>query len=150
MTSATDPVVALMGLQQHAAALGTIHAEQIASQLGITATDLKGLFLLLQRPHAPRELAAALHLTPSAITSVIDRMERAGFARREPSKTDRRRYLVTAVPDRAQQAIELYTPLFTSMREVLAHYDDDQLATLLDFAQRTVHAFEELTTRRRE
>ncbi|MFI6395459.1 MarR family winged helix-turn-helix transcriptional regulator [Nonomuraea sp. NPDC050547] len=147
MEEATDPVMALMGLQQRAAALGTVHAEQIARRLGITATDLKCLFLLLQRPHTPRELAAALHLTPSAITSVIDRMVGAGFARREPSQTDRRRYLVTAVPDRAQQAIKLYTPLFTSMRQVLAHYDDDQLATLRDFAQRTVDAFEELTTR---
>jgi DNA-binding MarR family transcriptional regulator len=74
-------------------------------------------------------------------------MEKAGFAQREPSPTDRRRVLVTAIPDRAQQAAELYLPLFTRMSEVLATYDAAQLATLRDFAERTVRVLEEETER---
>lgn len=143
--SRSEQIAALMASQQRAAALGTVHSDAIAARLGITSTDLKCLFLLLQRPRTPRELAGELRLTPSAITSVIDRMVTAGFARREPSTTDRRQILVTVIPDRAAQATELYTPLFTRMSDVLAHYDAAQLATLQDFTEQTVLALEETT-----
>jgi DNA-binding MarR family transcriptional regulator len=74
-------------------------------------------------------------------------MVTAGFARREPSTTDRRQVLVTVIPERAEQATELYAPLFTRMSEVLAQYDTAQLATLQDFAEQTVLALEETTQR---
>jgi DNA-binding MarR family transcriptional regulator len=140
-----EQVAALMAVQQRAAALGTVHADAIATRLGITSTDLKCLFLLLQRPRTPRELSTELRLTPSAITAVIDRMTKAGFACREPSTTDRRQVLVTVVPGRAEQATELYTPLFARISEVLARYDAAQIATLQDFAEQTVAALEEAT-----
>jgi predicted transcriptional regulator len=60
----------LMAAQQRAAALGTVHSDMIAARLGITGTDLKCLFLLLQEARTPRELATELRLTPSAITVV--------------------------------------------------------------------------------
>jgi DNA-binding MarR family transcriptional regulator len=143
--SRSQQIATVMAMQQRAAALGTVHSDAIAARLGITSTDLKCLFLLLQRPRTPRELSSELRLTPSAITSVIDRMVTAGFARREPSVTDRRQVLVTVVPERAKQATDLYTSLFTRMSEVLARYDVVQLATLQEFAEQTVLALEETT-----
>jgi DNA-binding MarR family transcriptional regulator len=119
--------------------------EAIARRLGITSTDLKCLFLLMQRPHTPRELATELRGTPSAVTSVIDRLASAGLARRNPSTTGRRQVLVTVIHERAQQAAELYEPLYSRMPEILSRYDDDQLATLLHFAAQTVSVFEQLT-----
>lgn len=64
--------------------MGVVHGETVAARLGITGTDLECLMVLLRGPRTPRELAAELRLTPSAVTAVIDRMESAGFARREP------------------------------------------------------------------
>jgi hypothetical protein len=43
-------------------------------------------------------LAEAKGLTSGAITGVIDRLERSGFARREPDPGDRRKVLVRALP----------------------------------------------------
>ncbi|MFC0113309.1 MarR family transcriptional regulator [Kibdelosporangium aridum] len=133
-----DLVARLLAVQQQAAALGTTLGDVIATRLGIAGTDLKCLFLLIQRPHTPRELAKELRMSPSAITSVVDRLEKAGFANREPSTSDRRQVVVTVVPERAQLATDLYMPLFTRMSEVLTQYDREQLATLHHFAEQSV------------
>ncbi|MCE7011572.1 MarR family transcriptional regulator [Kibdelosporangium philippinense] len=133
-----DLVTRLLAVQQQAAALGTTLGDAIAARLGIASTDLKCLFLLIQRPQTPRELAKELRMSPSAITSVVDRLEKAGFAHREQSKTDRRQVVVTAVPERAQLATDLYTPLFDRMSEILTQYDLEQLATLHHFAEQSV------------
>ncbi|MBE1471580.1 MarR family transcriptional regulator [Kibdelosporangium phytohabitans] len=142
-----DVITRLLAVQQQAAELNTALGDAVASRLGITGTDLKCLLLLLRRPRTPRELAAELRLSPSAITSVVDRLEKAAFAYREPSTSDRRQVLVTAVRERAQQAVDLYTPLSARTAEVLAAYTDDQVATLHRFAEQTVQVLREETDR---
>jgi DNA-binding MarR family transcriptional regulator len=138
-----DRVEALLLAQQRVAALATVLNDVAAARLGVSPTDLKCLFVLLVRPRTPRELAAELRLTPSAVTSVIDRMERAGYARRGPAPDDRRRVLVSAEVERAQRAIALYTPLFERMAEIAAGYDDAQLHLLLGYAEQSAAAMAE-------
>ncbi|HEY2700441.1 MAG TPA: MarR family transcriptional regulator, partial [Pseudonocardiaceae bacterium] len=133
-----ESITDLLLVQQRAAALGAVLNDVIAARIGIGGTDLKCLFLVLNEPRTPRELATELRLPPSTITSVLDRLERAGFVRRAASPTDRRRVQVSAVPDRAVDAITCYQPLFADMRELLAGYDDAQLAVLRDFADRSI------------
>lgn len=49
---------------------------------------------------------------------------------------------------RAAEAIACYRPLFADLTELLARYDDTQLATLRDFAERSVDVLRaQLTTR---
>ncbi|MDL4818190.1 MarR family winged helix-turn-helix transcriptional regulator [Actinomadura opuntiae] len=43
---------------------------------------------------APSELAADLGMPPNSVTGRLDALERRGFVRRTPSRTDRRRVLV--------------------------------------------------------
>ncbi|ONI76983.1 hypothetical protein ALI144C_33225 [Actinosynnema sp. ALI-1.44] len=78
---------------------------------------------------------------------MIDRLEKAAFAYREPSKSDRRQVFVTAVHERAQQAVDLYAPLFTRISRVLTAYTDEQVETLRRFAEQTVQALREETDR---
>ncbi|MEV6491177.1 MarR family transcriptional regulator [Actinoplanes sp. NPDC051633] len=127
----------LLAAQQRAAARGTVLAELIAARLGIAPTDLKSVFLLAQGPRSARVLADELRLTPSAVTAVIDRLERAGFAVRERSSADRRQVTVRAVPERVAEATALYRPLYEQMAELVGGYTDDQVMLLLDFAQRS-------------
>ena len=127
----------LLAAQQKAAARGTVLAELIAARLGITPTDLKCVHLLSQGPRTARALADDLRLTPSATTAVIDRLERAGFATRNRGSADRRQVSVSAVPERVAQATALYRPLHERMADLVAGYTDDQVALLLDFAERS-------------
>lgn len=127
----------LLAAQQRAAARGTVLAELIATRLRITPTDLKCVHLLSRCPRTARALADELRLTPSAITAVIDRLERAGFATRERGSADRRQVTVRAVPERVAEAMALYQPLYERMAALVGGYTDDEVTLLLDFAERS-------------
>jgi hypothetical protein len=75
-------------------------------------------------------------LTTGAITAVIDRMERAGFARRHRDPNDRRRVLVEALPRYVQEIGQLYRPLAQSTEQLHREYDDRQLAVVVDYLTR--------------
>jgi DNA-binding MarR family transcriptional regulator len=111
--------------------------EAVARLTGLNSTDLKCLdLLLLSGPTTAGALAAHTGLTTGAITAVIDRMERAGFARRQRDVNDRRRVLVEALPLYVQEISPLYRPLAQSTDRLHRDYDDRQLALVVDYLTR--------------
>ncbi len=77
-----------------------------ARRLGLNATDYRALGVLLgQGPVAPGFLAEALHLTPSATSNVIERLEEAGHLTRERSTQDRRRMVIRASDASVERAM---------------------------------------------
>jgi DNA-binding MarR family transcriptional regulator len=69
--------------------------EVVAASLGLNATDLRCLELAwTEEDMTPTRLAELSDLTSGAVTGVLDRLERAGFVRRESDPNDRRRLLV--------------------------------------------------------
>jgi DNA-binding MarR family transcriptional regulator len=66
-----------------------------AQRLGVNLTDLHCLSIIQSRGGVTAgELAAEAGLTTGAITGVIDRLERAGYATRERDPDDRRRVTI--------------------------------------------------------
>ena len=86
----------------HALIAGSVAThEAVAERLGINSTDLRCLVLASTEPGlAPSRLAELAGLTTGAITGVLDRLERAGFVRREADPGDRRRLHVRVVVER--------------------------------------------------
>ena len=75
-------------------------ADQVlADFLGLNRTDTRCLDIIerLDGVSAGR-LASEAGLSTGAVTTVIDRLERAGYARRVPDAGDRRRVLVELTP----------------------------------------------------
>ncbi|MFC5289504.1 MarR family winged helix-turn-helix transcriptional regulator [Actinokineospora guangxiensis] len=71
-------------------------AEMFGEVHGLHRTDLNALAVIMDaaragRPMTPTALADALHLSYSATTSVVDRLERAGHVERGRSAVDRRK-----------------------------------------------------------
>jgi DNA-binding MarR family transcriptional regulator len=131
---------------------GVIYSQAVAARLGINSTDLECLdFIVMRGPVAAGELAAATGLTTGAITGVIDRLERAGFARRERDASDRRKVLVRALPAIERRAAPLFQPIERGAMAVLSRYSDKELALLLDVFKRlgeaTTAAANELNAR---
>ena len=112
--------------------------EAAAAYLGINRTDARALDVIerLGRVSAG-ELAREMHLTTGAVTTVVDRLERAGYARRVPDPTDRRRVIVEATPAIKRLAAEFYG---TREQAVAAFdpYTDEQLELLLNFTRRGI------------
>jgi DNA-binding MarR family transcriptional regulator len=86
---------------------------------------------------APTELANALGFTTGGITTVIDRLERAGYVRRRPDRADRRRLIVEATELVAQREAEVFGQLIQSSETLAAAYSDADLATIRDFLRRS-------------
>jgi len=110
----------------------------VADRLGLHPTDHKCAdFLCRDGPLTAGEMAERTGLTTGAVTGVIDRLEAAGYVRREPDPADRRRVMVHPVPHRARQIGRLFEPLAAAMAELCDRYTDRELATILDFMTRS-------------
>ena len=110
MTMST-PDSAANGLRRLIAeAIGT--QELVAASLGLNPTDLRCLELAAGEPEmTPTRLAELSGLTSGAVTGVLDRLERAGFVRRESDSNDRRRLLVRIDAERLEELEAQYAPV---------------------------------------
>ena len=114
-------------------------SDTVAKLVGANPTDLECLDLLgLGGPTTAGKLATHTGLTTGATTAVIDRLERAGFARRLRSTEDRRSVLVEAMPERLRQIEALYEPLAAAVARLNEEYGDRQLAVIVDYLSRAV------------
>ena len=125
-------------------------SQAVADRLPVNSTDLECLDLLvLEGPLTAGRLAERSGLTTGAITGVIDRLERAGYARRVADPADRRRVIVEPRPEGVREIAPLYASLVQAMQALYARYSDQELATILDFTARAAAIGQEETARLR-
>jgi DNA-binding MarR family transcriptional regulator len=106
-----------------------------AERLGISPTDLRCLDIIQGRAGLTAgELASASGLTTGAVTAVIDRLERAGLARRVPDDSDRRKVIVEVTDRHYQEADRIWGPLMKEWQRVLtSRFTAAELATVTEF-----------------
>lgn len=114
-----------------------------ADRIGINNTDLNCLNILSFSGHMTAgELAKATGLTTASITGVIDRLEEAGFVRRERDPHDRRRVVVRLSLDKAVSDVaSVFAPMLRDWREMATRYSDDELRLIVDFYGRVEQVF---------
>ena len=108
--------------------------EVAREKLGINRTDLRCLNIVENEgPMTAGRLAERSGLTTAAVTSVLDRLERAGYARRMRDSEDRRQILVEVTPLLAERATPIWAPLGDEARAVLMRMPEDKLESLIEF-----------------
>src|SRR5436305_4547811 len=108
----------------------------VTDLLGINRTDARCLDVLEERGQmSAGELATAARLSTGAITSVVDRLERAGYVRRIADPADRRRVLVEPTPEVYQATRELMQVLAQEGAPLVERYSDDELELVLEFTR---------------
>jgi DNA-binding MarR family transcriptional regulator len=111
--------------------------QAVADALGINRTDMRCLDILGQRgPITAGQLAKAMHLSSGAITTLVDRLERAGYAQRRRDTQDRRRVLVELVPGRVERAFPYYEPLYHGTVRLLEGHSDEEIELMIDFLEK--------------
>lgn len=115
-----------------------LFSHTVSERLGLGPTDSQFLTLLRQRGSlTPGELARLSGLGTGTVTGVIDRLERAGYARRDRDPNDRRKVIVS--PDLARIDSEI-APLYAGQAKrfgaMLRDYDARQVETIADFLGR--------------
>lgn len=108
-----------------------------AERAGMRPTDLEALDILaLTGPIPAGRLAALTGLSSGSVTALIDRLEAAGCARREPDPADRRRVIVQPLPwptAMVEAARPLYEAMGAGFEELCRQYRDEELTLILEF-----------------
>ena len=111
-------------------------SQAVADEVGLSPTELLAMDLISRHEQVTAgRLAEELHLTTGAITGLIDRLERAGFARRKADPKDRRRVLLVATA-KEERIAALYSPLATTLRQAVGGYTEQEAAVLADFVRK--------------
>jgi DNA-binding MarR family transcriptional regulator len=110
--------------------------EAVADRLRLNRTDLRCLSVLSQAgAMTASALADAAGLTRGAMTTALDRIERAGYARRVREQADRRTVRVE-MTDRAREELALlYGPIAREGVRLLQKYTAAELAAAVKYLE---------------
>ena len=116
-------------------------ARQRQTASGLNDTDRAAIRFILENGDTeaeltPSVLATALHLTPPAMTSVVDRLVRGGFITISPHPTDRRKKVIEAF-DRTIDPDHV-DPLTTRIRLLAADVPPEDAAIIGAFLQQVL------------
>jgi DNA-binding MarR family transcriptional regulator len=107
-----------------------------AKMLGVNETDLHCLNIIEDSSGklTAGELAVRSGLTNGAVTGVLDRLERAGFARRAADNADRRRVNIDVTPAFYRRAERIWGPMAADWQSTLAkRFTAEELVRITDF-----------------
>lgn len=117
--------------------------DAVATLYGLNRTDLRCLGILYRRGRVTAgELAGETGLTPGAITTALDRMEKGGFANRVSDPEDRRRVLVLSTLAAREVGARVYGELEVASRHLLESRAEDELIAIRDYLRSTRLVFE--------
>jgi DNA-binding MarR family transcriptional regulator len=118
----------------------------LSAKLGLSATEEKALDLLDRLgPLTAKQLAQHSGLAPASVTGLVDRLERKGFASRQPDPADRRRVLIATSPDRLAPLATLFADWARELDELYAGYSDRELEIILHFLKTATELQREAT-----
>jgi DNA-binding MarR family transcriptional regulator len=110
--------------------------EAAFDKLGVNATDGRCLGILdNEGAMTAGRLAELSGLTTAAVTAVLDRLERAGYARRRRDDGDRRRVIVELTPTLRERSERIWGPIGTEGRALLGRMSSDELRAALAFLE---------------
>jgi DNA-binding MarR family transcriptional regulator len=111
------------------------HLDEVAAQLyGLNRTDMRALDVIgRQGPLAPTDLARSMGFTTGGITTVIDRLERAGYAHRRPDPVDRRKLVVEVTEATRKRDQAVFGGLIRATMDFARTYSDHDLRVVREF-----------------
>jgi DNA-binding MarR family transcriptional regulator len=121
--------------------------ETVGEIFGLGPAERLCLSFLYAGPQTPGAIARHVRLTPAAVTTLIDRLERRSFVKRSPDPNDRRKILVEAGEATMRVTAEAYLPLQQAGQKMLEKYSLAELRTMQAILADTLAIQEEMTAR---
>jgi DNA-binding MarR family transcriptional regulator len=123
----------------------------VAEAMGLHVTDAECIDYLLEAGSATAgQLATMTGLTTGSVTTMIDRLEKAGFVRREADARDRRKVIVKPVMEKIAQFAPFYDDLVEEANQLCANYTDEELELLVGYNTKLTALYERQITKIRE
>ncbi|MFF5213404.1 MarR family winged helix-turn-helix transcriptional regulator [Streptosporangium sp. NPDC000396] len=128
-----------------------LHIEAIADRLGVHHVDVATLILLEMRGPLPvGAISEELGLPSASTTRLIDRLEKAGYARRVRGERDRRTVTVELVEDGMAEYHATRETSERHLEEIRAHYPPEQVPLMLGMLTHVARAYRSATRELRE
>ncbi len=113
-----------------------LYSKQLEKRYGLTGPQMVVLKIIVQQKSIyGNTLAQTANLSPATITSILDRLEKKGYSKRERTDKDKRKVVITAT----QQANELFADSpailqekFTENFESLKNWEQSLLISSLE------------------
>jgi DNA-binding MarR family transcriptional regulator len=120
---------------RYVSANSVLFSQVVADKVGLHPTDTECLdYLLLNGASTAGQLATLTGLTTGAVTAVIDRLEKAGYVKREHDAKDRRKVLVVPNEEKAYREIGQYSMRMQTVFDTTCEgMTDEELAVVLRF-----------------
>ncbi|WP_052811064.1 MarR family winged helix-turn-helix transcriptional regulator [Pandoraea vervacti] len=150
-TNRNDLVAGIVrSLGRRLAVYTALYHAALAEQLGLNVTDLNALDLILELESITAgQLAELMGVSSGGITTVIDRLERAGFVEREKNPHDRRMVMIHPIEERCAQIEQFLSSVSRELTAVSAAYDHSELAAIHDFLVQSIRTLKSETFRLR-
>ncbi|HLX20047.1 MAG TPA: MarR family transcriptional regulator [Gaiellaceae bacterium] len=111
--------------------------EAAAEYLGINTTDGRAIDVIDQAGRITAgELARELRLSTGAVTTIVDRLEKAGYARRIADPEDRRRVLIEVTPKVNRLSADIYGAA-EDILEMSLRYSERDIDAIIRFQEQT-------------
>ena len=149
--SREELVESVLTLSRRSGAQIGLFTQAVADRLGLAGSDIDCLDILSQEGRLTvGRLSELLGLTTGSTTRMVDRLEQAGFVRRVPDPTDRRRVMVETASERMGQIAALHESLKTRARDLTESLSDAELQMLAAYLEKTIALFQSEAVRLRE
>lgn len=127
--------------------LGTrtvLYQQNVAAYLGLYNNDFLSIDILHEKgPVTAGELSRLTGLTTGSVTSLIDRLERSGFVRRQQDPHDRRKVIIVPLYEDKEDVSAAYLHLHEEMVKLASTYSDEELELITQFLNKAGSVLEE-------
>ena len=123
-----DRLIYLISRAQHSL-MTYLKKELNARGTAITPVQAGILFLLRKTAHTMTELSQILSIDNSAITGLVDRLEKAGMAQRTANPKDRRTYLIRITEKGKSEIDRAYITIKKVNAEIKSGFSPDEVET---------------------
>jgi DNA-binding MarR family transcriptional regulator len=108
--------------------------EHVGRTFGLNVAERQCLSLLVaEGPQTASAIARHVHLTPAAVTALLDRLEERGYVKRRSDASDRRKVIIE--PDQMARTIadQAYRPIAEAGNAMLERFTAEELEIALRF-----------------
>ncbi len=120
-----------------------IHSRKLSTQYDITIPQLISLLAIMNNgPLTIVSLAKDVHLSPSTLVGVIDRLERKALVVRERDNIDRRKVRIHLTEQGRKFASDAPSPLQETLAKALEKLADLEQMTIASLLERVVNLME--------
>lgn len=141
------PTVSQENLTLRMRGLGTrtvLYQQHIAASLGLYNNDFLSVDILHEKgPITAGELSKLTGLATGSVTSLIDRLEKNGFVRRQNDPNDRRKVIIVPLYEQKEEVSNAYHSLHAAMIKLASSYTEEELELITQFLGKASTVLEE-------